>query len=470
VKSLRLWNVRGFEDTGVIPLRPLTLLVGQNAAGKSTVARWLPLLRQSVVRSTPAPLLWYVEGGDVDFGGADRTVRRRQVEMGFEVALDPPPLRLPTKPPDHVEVVIDASTPTGRVSRVVLSNHGDRAEIRFEGDNIKSVSVRGTDFAVDRGAEAGASHIIPVLPRQPWGRTHWWLDTELGKALISWVSNLSHGRATPQRRAAIAANLPWAPQRSFRAEAARSDLPSFAEAITGSSPADLEPLRRAVAARSAVELLPLVDDLLRKEALRVGYIGPFRKNPNRYERMSAISTDFVDVAGANLPMVLRSMEQDELDALSEWSTDALGFGVRLSGGEHIEVSITQPGIPDVNIIDTGFGYSQVLPVIVALWRAQLRARTLVVEQPELHLHPALQSRLGAVFAATATAETKLVVETHSLALVNAVGAAIEEGSLSADDVTLALFERAADGVNAVRLGTFGKDGRVEDLPSGFLSG
>ena len=64
--KLRIRNLRSLEDTGPIELRPLTLLVGKNSSGKSTLLRVLPLLRQSIEVDTAGPLLWF--GRYVDFG------------------------------------------------------------------------------------------------------------------------------------------------------------------------------------------------------------------------------------------------------------------------------------------------------------------------------------------------------------------------------------------------------------------
>jgi len=74
VDSLRLINIRSFADSGPIRIAPLTLLLGQNSSGKSTVARFLPLLRQTSEVLTREPLLWF--GRLVDFGSADEAVSK----------------------------------------------------------------------------------------------------------------------------------------------------------------------------------------------------------------------------------------------------------------------------------------------------------------------------------------------------------------------------------------------------------
>jgi len=64
--SLGLKNFRSLENTGLLPVRPITLLIGQNSSGKSTFTRTFPMLKQSVQRRSSAPVLWY--GEYVDFG------------------------------------------------------------------------------------------------------------------------------------------------------------------------------------------------------------------------------------------------------------------------------------------------------------------------------------------------------------------------------------------------------------------
>ena len=67
--------------------------------------------------------------------------------------------------------------------------------------------------------------------------------------------------------------------------------------------------------------------------------------------------------------------------------------------------------------DVGIGVSQVLPVLVAAYAA--RERLLAIEQPEIHLHPALQAELGDVFLQSALGEAKntFLLETHSEHLI-----------------------------------------------------
>ncbi len=66
MKEIRIEGLRSLKDTGNIPIKPLTILLGENSSGKSTFLRTFPLLRQSLETNTRGPILWY--GPFVDFG------------------------------------------------------------------------------------------------------------------------------------------------------------------------------------------------------------------------------------------------------------------------------------------------------------------------------------------------------------------------------------------------------------------
>ncbi|PSU73875.1 AAA family ATPase, partial [Photobacterium phosphoreum] len=74
MKEIRIEGLRSLKDSTYIPIKPLTILLGENSSGKSTFLRTFPLLRQSVESSTRGPILWY--GSFVDFGTFDDAVSK----------------------------------------------------------------------------------------------------------------------------------------------------------------------------------------------------------------------------------------------------------------------------------------------------------------------------------------------------------------------------------------------------------
>jgi hypothetical protein len=92
--------------------------------------------------------------------------------------------------------------------------------------------------------------------------------------------------------------------------------------------------------------------------------------------------------------------------------------------------------------DVGFGVSQVAPIIAAALGG--RSETLLVEQPELHLHPRLQGTLADLFIENLEAPfcNQWIIETHSEALMSRIQRRIREGTLSADSVSVLYVEEA----------------------------
>ncbi len=80
-------NLRCLTDTGLVPIRPITVLVGRNSSGKSTFLRAFPLLRQSVETARRSPVLWYHKGY-VDFGNLETSINERASEQGVTFTFD----------------------------------------------------------------------------------------------------------------------------------------------------------------------------------------------------------------------------------------------------------------------------------------------------------------------------------------------------------------------------------------------
>lgn len=97
--------------------------------------------------------------------------------------------------------------------------------------------------------------------------------------------------------------------------------------------------------------------------------------------------------------------------------------------------------PHRNLIDVGYGVSQVLPVIIEL--LQKDTSLFLLQQPEVHLHPSAQAALGTFFCDIAQPDRQLVVETHSDHLLDRVRMEIRDGTtkLKPDDVSILFFER-----------------------------
>ena len=123
--------------------------------------------------------------------------------------------------------------------------------------------------------------------------------------------------------------------------------------------------------------------------------------------------------------------------------------------------------PGRNLMDTGFGVSQVLPALEALFRTH-GPPMFLLQQPELHLHPSAQAALGSLFCRTAEAGRQLIIETHSEYIVDRIRTDIRDKrtGLKPDDVSILFFERSDLDVRIHSL-RFDDQGNVRNAPDGY---
>lgn len=116
---------------------------------------------------------------------------------------------------------------------------------------------------------------------------------------------------------------------------------------------------------------------------------------------------------------------------------------------------------------TGFGLTQCLPIVVAALSAS-KGDILLVENPEIHLHPAGQAVMGAFMGDIARAGLQVVVETHSDHVLNGIRRAVKEGDLSADQVAIHFFRPRMDNQTQVVSPVMDDSGNFDSWPEGFF--
>ena len=120
-----------------------------------------------------------------------------------------------------------------------------------------------------------------------------------------------------------------------------------------------------------------------------------------------------------------------------------------------------------NPIHTGFGLTQILPIIVAILAAD-RGDIIMIENPEIHLHPAGQALVGQFMADAARAGIQLLVETHSDHVLNGVRRAIKDSRISADQVAIHFFRPRSEGLTQVLSPIIDDSGNIDYWPDGFF--
>ncbi len=118
--------------------------------------------------------------------------------------------------------------------------------------------------------------------------------------------------------------------------------------------------------------------------------------------------------------------------------------------------------------DVGFGISQILPVVLQLLLS--KNSIICIEQPEVHLHPRLQSRLGDIIIASSTLRgNQVVIETHSEHLLLRIQRRIRAGSMSSDDLGVLYVELGGTGIPTVTPIEIDERGQLKTAwPNGFF--
>ncbi len=120
--------------------------------------------------------------------------------------------------------------------------------------------------------------------------------------------------------------------------------------------------------------------------------------------------------------------------------------------------------------NVGFGITYTLPVIVAALASE-PGTLILMENPEAHLHPKGQAKIGELLALAASCGVQVVIETHSDHVLNGIRVAVHGGKVKPDDVQLHYFQRQVkdrQAVSEVISPRIDRNGRIDQWPDGFF--
>ncbi len=402
--SLRLTNFKAWRETGTIVLEPVTMLLGTNSSGKSSLIQSLLLLKQTA--QSPDRSIHLNLGGDevndfFNFGDFDDVLKRgAQSPRQFSIAF-----------------AFQASEKSRVSSGQFSCSYGQTAN-------------GGT--AIQKLVLSTARHRFCAIRR------------EKGSYAI-FVNNETQPRAKGRH---------LTPERSIA-------FPAEAIAVLGSDGAVAEDLSLAI----------------RRELENIIYLGPLRRKPERDYVWNKTTPGQIESDGHRAIDVLlasaltRGDKQGEiLEGVSSWLARmkvAEKLEVKQLGrSTRYEVVVHKDGV-EANLRDVGIGISQVLPVLTVGYFAPAGS-TVILEEPEIHLHPLAQSVLAEFFVALSRSRTiQFIVETHSEHLFRRMQTLIAKKETSAEQVSMFFVEREAD--NAVLRKLEVDDfGRVNNWPQYFF--
>ena len=191
---------------------------------------------------------------------------------------------------------------------------------------------------------------------------------------------------------------------------------------------------------------------------------PIRSKPKRtYDAIR----EFNDPEGSDVPMQLMRIAATQKDNWAALKAQLVAFGKSSGLFQNIEVKnlggalgspfqlkFTVRG-PNANLIDVGYGVSQILPILVQIldFGANRARPFFLLQQPEVHLHPRAQAELSSLLVQLAsTSNRSFIVETHSDYMIDRARIDIRKGHIQPEDVSLIYFEPKGNIVKVHNIG------------------
>jgi predicted ATPase len=224
-------------------------------------------------------------------------------------------------------------------------------------------------------------------------------------------------------------------------------------------------------------------DTLKKIESCIYYLGPIRSSPLRsYKRTShnrSIGINGVHSASvlANLHAGRTRVEKNKLNTFNEW-VNILFPGTTVNIESYDELvklkftKITNRMLKGESIPDVGFGFSQILPFLIQAAVLE-KDNILIIEQPELHLHPSAQFALARIICSIATKGIKLIIETHSEHILRGLQLEVSKHrinnneGISNNEVNIIYVGKSNSAkISNIEINEFGEI--ISDWPSGFF--
>jgi AAA15 family ATPase/GTPase len=472
VEAFRLWNFMGFEGSDWVTLHPISLLFGRNATGKSAILRALLLLRQSLVSPTNEDALTLSCEDGIDFGSFDHLLHRKKnsikeralatMAFGFRCRISPNLLESFQSRERRLLAQAEGVHP--------ISEAESWATLRLDfglGANTKHIILRSVEIRIpwrDPENPAGDETLVFFAKRSQ----HKW-SFESNAITAKWFIENVKSLRYEAMHTNQAAFLPTLPEMAVVVDKEREQEPDCERTeaqVLGlkAAPPELRPetvsrlrqygLEIPETAQKSITTTPehnvhassvagelqyrendyeIVGNLLdafnsaiSKWLKGLHYLGPVRSSPQRFyyvpratqESSSGHSRNIVH----NFLCHWGSRAWDEKLKQINTLLNTLDEGLRLlvypldkarkPYESLFEVILQKSDEPEVNVCDTGFGWSQITPIVLACVVAE-EGSTILIEEPESHLHPAAQAKLGDLFILLSKQNKSFFIETHS---------------------------------------------------------
>lgn len=555
LQNFLLGNFKAFGNTQKIPLRPLTLIFGQNSAGKSSVIHGLLLARHAMDTGELDVFHTNIGGRSVDLGGFRQYIHRRSLSSWMEWGAETNTSNLASP----VREWLEGATSVG-VRVTVGKEQRERASSRRI---VDPTTKEQKDIEVPSGVleETGTARVQtyeitlnsnPVLRFRRKAGASFQLNnldlkhpvfTRILRSLIeasTTIQDVTEADTAQAESVVSSAVADIVADRGmlFPGRVRKQDSPgtsapqpALVAVRRGEREEDLAAAINLILPRTLDEFTNAVNDSISNALRKLQYLGPLRSFPPRQLSMAqhydpdwhagggfawdvlqsdsrvrhAVNDWLSDPEKLRTPYRLLVREYSEQEAIKRaleevyegFSKEVTTFGTDAEFWQDADPkqmasellkSVSPDVIPQLEMTDirfntvvthrdVGIGISQVIPVLVSAFGFE--EQLIAIEQPEIHLHPALQAELGDVFINSAmTKSNTFILETHSEHLILRILRRIREtttGTLSKgvapvrpEDVAVLYVQRGKGGAEVVEIPIRADGEFITDWPEGFF--
>jgi len=464
IKSLIIENFKGIGEPVRVEFKPITLLYGPNSAGKSTIVQALHYAREVLDRNNLDADITQQGGDFVDLGGFRNFVHGHEIERKVRICfeLNLANAVIPTYHNIALDNIIDGQG-QGPIPECDLSYLVKNAAIgltiawsaQFKRPYVSEYRtwINNEEFACITAdpdgkwikiSEINFLNSLFVIEQDAYG-------TDMPSTPLLDLYNLAFPNKFNGNYSQV--DLPLYGQNQAIPKWGRELLIGQEKSITEARDMEVENLSLLQLSAILSQLVTGPGELLCNELRKFRYLGPIREIPPRNYEAPRFHEHARWSNGLAAWDVLNNSDEDFVEKISNWMDERLNTGYRVVQRRYREIEygsrlhsmlvmgnvidededilrrayeeipeqkhlvLKTNGKLDVMPQDVGIGISQVLPVVVA---ALADNNTLVaIEQPELHIHPRLQTELADVFieAALGGQNNSFVLETHSEHLI-----------------------------------------------------
>ena len=466
MKSFRLKNIKSFLDSKEIELAPITIFVGKNSCGKSSLLRFPAVLSQTFMFPSGSPINLF--GGKVDYGNYDEVLNKlsRNGLIEFSVTY-----------PIDMKLIASYNQIIHKMYRKGKNDFKDvRLSVSFSKKNRHiiveklMIEINNKEFyKIEKMKNNTYSFLIKMLcgENEISNSEH---EVILENTLFDKMFPVYDPSGLVSKVGRDIFGTKWNDEYNrFLGKMTQTDI------LQTLFPEEYSRFEEILLNYNlGAELLRALYNCINFEAGYTHYIGPFRISPSRMYRDTQFFSNDVGIGGENSSTILFNDYKEKKESnkdISNALNDILGVNLDIKElgdetGVYQIIIKDQNGI-ESNLIDTGYGISQILPIVVQLLRNEIPPKQVIahgvilqalrslilIEQPELHLHPAAQAAVAELLVKCLQNSNKLkkqiLIETHSEHLIRKLQVLVAKGKLPVSDLKIYYVDKNEQGIASV---------------------